>query len=151
MKTAIAAFVAFTALSGASAQAASLCNCCGDGTEASCATVCSAVTPAVGQCVATIDPAGQTVISADQNPLYDIPLRNAWLDSSDRKVVESFRRLLESARKGAEADRKLALRARRSGKIDDATAISKAKRYDDAIVNYYLGVQAYKVARSAKN
>jgi hypothetical protein len=87
------------------------------------------------------------VIGPDKNPLYDIPLRNTWLDPSRTQELEAFRQLLESARKGAESDRRLALRAFRSGKIDGSKARSLAGRYDDAMVNYYLGVQAYRLAR----
>ncbi len=151
MKLAVAAFAACTFLSGAAAQAASLCNCCGDATAASCAAACAPVKPAQGQCVAAFDPAGETVIAAGQNPLYDIPLRNAWLDPVNKGNLEAFRRLLEKARKGAEADRRGALRDRRRHKIDSETALSLAERYDDAMVNYYLGMQAYRLAKAAGN
>ena len=146
MKTAIAIFAAITFLSGAGAKAASLCNCCGEATASACAAACAPVKPAAGQCIAVLDRKGEAVIGPDQNPLYDIPLRNAQLDPADGELLEAFRLLLEKARKGAEADRKLALRAWKAGKINAATAQSRADRYDDALVNYYLGMQAYRLA-----
>lgn len=66
-------------------------------------------------------------------------------------MIETFRQLLETARKGAERDRKSALRAFSAGKIDGSQAQSLASRYDDALVNYYLGVQAYRVALKKAN
>jgi len=75
-----------------------------------------------------------------------VPLRNLWIGSPNRKQLEAFRRLLELARKGVEKDRKMALKQRRQGKIDAAAAAAAAKRYDEAIVNYYLGLRSYRDA-----
>jgi hypothetical protein len=147
MKLSIAAAIGLLCLSGVPAASASLCNCCGDKTEASCSTACAAVKPAKGQCIATVDFAAEADVGPNVNPLYNVPLRNMWLGTPSRNQLESFRRLLEKARKGAESDRKLALRAKASGKIDEATAQSRAARYDDAMVNYYLGIQAYRLSR----
>jgi hypothetical protein len=146
MKTAFAVLAVLTVWACPGASAASLCNCCGDGTLSSCTTACATISPSPGQCVATIDPSGETNIGPDQNPLYDVSLRNTRLDPSARSSVEAFRHLLETARKGAERDRRSALRAIRTHKIDDGKAQSLASRYDDAMVNYYLGVQAYLLA-----
>lgn len=132
------------------ASAASLCNCCGTSTAAACVTVCAPVKPAQGQCVATVDYAGTAEIAEGVNPLYDIPLRNIWLGSPKRAELEAFRQLLESARAGAEKDRKSSLRDFASRKIDQPTAVARAKRYDDAIVNYYLGMQSYRDASASK-
>jgi len=146
MRTLIfAAACALAAMTGG-ANAASLCNCCESGTEASCAAVCAPVKPAPGQCVATVDFAGTPVIAEGVNPLYSVPLRNLWIGSPNRNQLEDFRRLLELARKGVEKDRKMALKQRRQGKIDAAAAAAAAKRYDEAIVNYYLGLRSYRDA-----
>ena len=93
-----------------------------------------------------MDFAGSSEIAEGVNPLYDLSLRNIWLGSPSRDQLESFRKLLESARRGAEKDRKTSLRAFASKKIDKATAEARVKRYDDAIINYYLGQQAYRDA-----
>lgn len=128
-------------------QSASLCNCCGEtGTAASCANACAPLKPAEGQCVATVDFEGNAEIGEGINPLYDVPLQNVWLGSEKREQLEVFRRLLETARKGAETDRRIGLKAVARGKIGKAEADRRAKRYDDALVNYYLGVKAYRGA-----
>jgi hypothetical protein len=93
-----------------------------------------------------VDFAGTAEIAPDTNPLYEFSLRNIKLHDYTREHLELYRRLLERARTSAEADRKQALRARRRGKIDAAQALTLAKRYDDAMVNYYLGIQAYRLA-----
>ena len=46
-------------------------------------------------------------------------------------------------RRGLEKDRKASYRDFRKHKIDEATAMAHTKRYEDAIVNYYLGLRAY--------
>lgn len=128
-------------------QSANLCNCCGDsGTATSCADACAPLKPAAGQCVATVDFAGNAEIGEGINPLYDVPLQNIWLGSAKREQLEVFRRLLETARKGAESDRRAALRAFSRRQIDKPEADKRAKRYDDAMINYYLGAKAYRDA-----
>ena len=112
--------------------------------------MCEPVKPALGQCAATIDFGARTRVAADRNPLYDIPLDNFWLNTSDGVKIELFRRLLERSRKGVEADRRLAAKSYRTGKIDRPTVEARAKRYEDALVNYYLGAQAYKIARHGR-
>ncbi|WP_373502614.1 hypothetical protein [Aestuariivirga sp.] len=149
MRLAFAAALGFATLLGGTAQAASLCNCCGSDTAQSCATACAPVKVMPGQCVATVDFDAEAAIGPGQNPLYDIPLQNVWLDSSGKDNLEVFRRLMERARKAAEADRRKALAERRKGAIDAATADRLAKRYDDAMVNYYLGMQSYRIALSS--
>ena len=145
MKLALAAAVTTMFALTAPAGAASLCNCCGASTVSSCATACSPVKPAAGQCVATVDYAGTAKIADGVNPLYDVPLRNMWLDGAKPSQLELFRRLLEKSRRGAEADRRKALRAHARNKIDGAEAVLLAKRYDGALVNYYLGMQSYRI------
>jgi hypothetical protein len=54
--------------------------------------------------------------------------------------------LLETARKGAESDRRAALKAFSRRQIDKAQADKRSKRYDDAMINYYLGAKAYRNA-----
>jgi hypothetical protein len=149
MRTVSAIFAAVTFWASASASAASLCNCCGDGTASSCATACAAVKPSPGQCIAAFNPEGESTIGPDQNPLYEISLRDFRIETANRSELEAFRRLLEKARKAAETDRKSALRAAKTGKIDEVKAQSLAKRYDDGMVNYYLGIQAYRLARAS--
>lgn len=151
MRITLAAAAAALLAFAASSSAASLCNCCGNSMADSCATACAPVKPPQGQCVATVDYQGTLEIAAGLNPLYDIPLRTMWLGTPARADLEVLRRLLETARRGAEMDRKAALKARRRGKIDDVEAGRLAKRYDDAMVNYYLGMQSYRLARAPAN
>ena len=133
------------------AGAAALCNCCGSGTSRTCEAACAAVSPSGGQCQAAVDYAGMSDIGPGQNPLYEMSLNNLEIGAPSRIQLEQFRKLLEQARLGAESDRRAALADRRSGKIDDAAAAALAKRYDDAMVNYYLGLQAYRNVAQRKN
>jgi len=132
------------------ASAASLCNCCGSSTATNCQAACAPVKPAEGQCVATVDYSGKAEISDGANPLYGLSLRNMWLGSPNADQLEAFRKLLELARRGAEADRRAALRQFAKGKIDKTAADAAAKRYDDAIVNYFLGFHSYSEAKRAR-
>ena len=147
MRLMLAAVAGFIGLGAAETHAASLCNCCGSGTAQSCSTACAPVKVAEGQCVATVDFAAKAEIGPGKNPLYDVPLQNVWLGQPDASGLEAFRRLLEAARKGVEADRLAALKDYRKGTIDRTTSDARAKRYDDALVNYYLGIQAFRIAR----
>ena len=133
------------------AQAANLCNCCGETTAASCASACETVPVTAGQCLATVDFNAKAEIGPGKNALYEFSLRNLKIHKTDDTSLELYRRLLEKLRKGAEADREASLWERHDGKIDEATAAARLKRYDDAIVNYYLGAQAYRLAKSHKN
>lgn len=145
MKTLLlAACTIFGCVGTLPAAAAGLCNCCGVETAAHCAAACAAVKPSPGQCVATIDFAAKVVIAEGQNPLYDIPLQNVWLGSPTRDQLEALRILLEAARRSAEMDRRRALRAAARGEITAEDAQRLAKRYDSAIINYYLGMKAYR-------
>ena len=130
-----------------SASAASLCNCCGARTVQACTKVCAPAKPAAGQCLAAADYAENAVVADGVNPLYDISLREVWLGSPGRAELEWLRQFLEQARLGAEKDRRTALKQFAGGKIDQATAAARAKRYDEALVNYYLGMQSYWDAR----
>ena len=125
-------------------NAASLCNCCATGVVESCSTMCAPVKPAIGQCVAVMDYAGEAVIADGDNPLYGISLLGLDLNDAVRPELEGVRRLLEDSRRGVEKDRKASARNFRKGKIDDTTLAAHAKRYEDAIVNYYLGQRAYR-------
>jgi hypothetical protein len=131
-------------LASAPVNAASLCNCCSTGGAESCSAVCAPVKPATGQCVAVMDYAGEAVIADGDNPLYGISLLGLSLKDAVRADLEGVRRLLENSRRGVEKDRKASARDFRKGKIDDATLAANAKRYEDAIVNYYLGLRAYR-------
>jgi len=148
MKSVMAAGVIVWALT-LPASAAGLCNCCGGATAETCSAACSPAEPTEGQCRVTVDYRVRPAVGKGINPLYDMDLRNVRLGTPSAAQLESFRRLLEAARRGAEADRRTALRERRRGKIDAAEAASLAQRYDRAIVNYYLGIQAYRLARHA--
>ena len=99
-----------------------------------------------GQCVPAVDYAGTAAVGPNVNPLYDTTLRNIWLGTPSFGELESFRKLLEAARKGVERDRKASLQAFARREIDRAAADQAAKRYETAIVNYYLGLQAYRDA-----
>lgn len=126
------------------ANSASLCNCCETGTVEICKATCAAVTLPAGQCVVTMDSGGTTEIATGENPLYSISLRTMHLGGAKRMGLEDFRRLLEAARAGVEKDRKASIADFKRKKIDAATAAIAAKRYEEAIVNYYLGLRAYR-------
>ena len=125
-------------------NAASLCNCCATGAAENCSAACAPAKPATGQCVAAMDYAGEAVIADGDNPLYGISLLGLDLKEAVRNELEGVRRLLEDSRRGVEKDRKASARDFRKGRIDDATLAANAKRYEDAIVNYYLGQRAYR-------
>jgi hypothetical protein len=131
-------------LASAPVNAAGLCNCCATGIAESCSSVCAPVKPATGQCVAKVDYAGEAVIIDGDNPLYGISLLTLDLKDAMRPELEGVRRLLEDSRRGVEKDRKISARDFRNGKIDDAGLAANTKRYEDAIVNYYLGLRAYR-------
>ena len=131
-------------LTSAPGNAASLCNCCATGNAESCSAVCAPVKPAPGQCVAKVDYAAEAVIADGDNPLYGISLLGLDLRDAARPELEGVRRLLEDSRRGVEKDRKASARDFRKGKIDGATYAAHSKRYEDAIVNYYLGLRAYR-------
>lgn len=143
MKPVILAGATAMMVLAAPASAASLCTCCAASTAENCTATCAPVKPPEGQCMAAVNFAGQSKIDADNNPLYGVSLRNVWLGAAKRSELESFRLLLEKARRGAERDRKAALRASARKDIDEATGVQRAKRYNDAIVNYFLGLQSY--------
>ena len=131
-------------LTSAPVNAASLCNCCATGGAESCSAVCAPVKPAPGQCVAMVDYAGEAVIADGVNPLYGVSLLGLDLRDAQRPELEGVRRLLEDSRRGVEKDRKASARDFRKGKIDNATLAAHSKRYEDAIVNYYLGLRTYR-------
>ena len=91
-----------------------------------------------------MDYAGEAVIADGDNPLYGISLLGLDLKDAVRPKLEGIRRLLEDSRRGAEKDRKALARDFRKGKIDKAALAVNTKRYEDAIVNYYLGLRAYR-------
>jgi hypothetical protein len=131
-------------LASAPGNAAGLCNCCAAGVAVSCSAVCVPVKPATGQCVAMVDYSGETVIADGDNPLYGISLLSLDLKDAVRPELEGVRRLLEDSRRGIEKDRKTSARDFRKGKIDDTALAANTKRYEEAIVNYYLGFRAYR-------
>ena len=132
-------FLATTSVNGAN-----LCNCCATGVAESCSVVCSAAKPVSDQCVALVDYAGEATIAAGENPLYGISLRSISLEDAMRPQLEGFRKLLEMARRGAEKDRKASAGDFRKHKIDVATVQANTERYESAVVNYYLGLRAYR-------
>ena len=131
-------------LASISADAASLCNCCTTGVVESCKAVCAPVKPSAGQCVALVDYTSEATIIAGENPLYGISLLNISLGDATRPELGGYLKLLELTRRGLENDRKASVRDFRKHKIDEAAATANAKRYEDAIVNYYVGIQAYR-------
>jgi hypothetical protein len=146
MKVVLPAVFGVLLCSALPASAASLCNCCGGGTAATCSTACEQVKPPEGQCVSTVDFSGSVTIGPGKNPLYEMSLQNLFVGPATKPQLESLRLLLEQSRLGAEVDRKMALHDFAGGKIDKVAADSAAKRYDDAMVNYFLGVHAYREA-----
>jgi len=94
--------------------------------------------------VPLVDYAGEATIAEGENPLYGISLRSITLEDAMRPQLEGFRRLLEMARRGAEQDRRASARDFRKHRIDDATVQANIQRYESAVVNYYLGLRAYR-------
>lgn len=131
-------------LTSAPVNAASLCNCCAKGTAQGCSAVCSPVKPATGQCIAKVDYTGEAVIADGENPLYGFSLLSLDLSDAALPELEGVRRLLENSRRGVEKDRKTSARDFRTGRIDASTLAVNTKRYENAIVNYYLGLRAYR-------
>ena len=91
-----------------------------------------------------VDYTGEVVIADGDSPLYGISLLSLGLKDAVRPELEGVRRLLEDSRRGVEKDRKTSARDFRKGKIDDAALAAHTQRYEDAIVNYYLGLRAYR-------
>jgi hypothetical protein len=131
-------------LATASVNGASLCNCCASGVTESCSEVCTSAKPASGQCVAIVDYSGEAKIAEGDNPLYDISLRSITFEQAGRQQLESFRKLLEMARRGLEKDRRASKRDFRKHSIDAAAFKANTQRYEDAVVNYYWGLRAYR-------
>ena len=131
-------------LATAPVNGASLCNCCARGVAESCSAVCAGAKPASGQCVAMVDYAGEATIADGVNPLYDTSLRSISLEDAGRQPLESFRKLLEMSRRGLEKDRKSSKRDFRKHSIDEAGFKANTQRYEDAVVNYYWGLRAYR-------
>ena len=131
-------------LASVSANATNLCNCCTTGVAQSCSAICAPAKPVSGQCVAMVDYASEATIAEGENPLYGISLRSISLEDTMRPQLEGFRKLLEMARRGAEKDRKASARDFRKHKIDEATVQANIQRYESAVVNYYLGLRAYR-------
>ena len=150
MKSLVPALALILLTGAAPASAASLCNCCATGTTDACKASCESVKPAEGMCLPAVDFGGTASVAPGQNPLYDVPLRDLHFSGVKAGDLEAFRELMEMARKGVESDRKQALRDHAGGKIDNAAAVGAAKRYDDAIVNYFLGMHAYRDAEGTK-
>ena len=146
VKTLLPAIAAIL-LSGAAAEAASFCNCCGSATETGCDTACADTPGAVDECVPTVDFAAKAEITRDVNPLYNLSLRNLTLRNPDERRAELLRRLLEAGRRGAERDRDRTLRGLTRDAIDSDAVAKASARYDAAMVNYYLGMQVYQAAR----
>ena len=131
-------------LATTSVNGASLCNCCASGVAESCSAVCASAKPAPSQCVAMVDFAAEATIADGINPLYDISLRSISFEDAGRQQLESFRKLLETARRGLEKDRKASRSDFRKHRIDEAGFKANTQRYEDAVVNYYWGLRAYR-------
>lgn len=84
------------------------------------------------------------MIADGDNPLYGISLLSLDIKDAMRPELEGVRRLLEDSRRGVEKDRKASARDFRKGRIDGATLAVNTKRYEEAIINYYLGLRAYR-------
>jgi len=91
-----------------------------------------------------VDYTAEAIIADGDNPLYGVSLLSLDLKDAVRPELEGVRRLLEDSRRGVERDRKASARDFRKGRIDDAALAANTKRYEDAIVNYYLGLRAYR-------
>jgi hypothetical protein len=141
MKLFAAALAGFALFAAVPAQSASLCSAC------SCATACATVKPAANMCIPVVDFAADAVIGPGQNPLYGISLKTLDVSNASSSQLEMLRRMLEKSRKGAESDRKAALKDFAAGKMNANAAAALARRYDRAMVNYYLGMKAFQASR----
>lgn len=131
-------------LATASANGAGLCNCCASDNSENCAAACSAIKVVPGQCSVVASFAGKKTITTEANPLYGISLRNLSLVDTTRPQLEDLRKLLENSRRGLEKDRKASKRDFLKHKIDEAAFKANTLRYEDAVVNYYWGLRAYR-------
>ena len=131
-------------LATASANGASLCNCCVSDNSENCAAACSVVKSVPGQCSVVASFAGKKTISTEGNSLYGISLRNLSLVDTTRPQLEDLRKLLENLRRELEKDRKAMMRDYRKHKINEAAFKASTQLYEDAIVNYYSGLRAYR-------
>jgi hypothetical protein len=147
MKLFAAALAGFALFAAVPAQSASLCNCCAAGTPASCATACATVKPADKLCIPVVDFTADPVIGPGQNPLYGISLKTLDVSNASASQLEMLRRMLETSRRAAEKDRKAALKDFAAGKMNSNAAAALARRYDRAMINYYLGMKAFQAAR----
>ena len=150
MKLAFAAALGLATLLGGTAQAASLCNCCGSETAQSCATLVRRSR----SCLANAWRPSTSMPKLDDRTRPEPALRHSPAERlvgfrRQETSLKCFAVCWKAARKAAEADRRKALAERRKGSIDAATAEQLARRYDDAMVNYYLGMQSYRIARSS--
>ena len=84
-----------------------------------------------------VEYAGEAIIADGANPIHGISLLNVDIGDAMRPELEEVRRLTEK-------DRKISARDFRKGKIDEAAVKANTQRYEDAIVNYYLGLRAYR-------
>jgi hypothetical protein len=91
-----------------------------------------------------VDYGGEAAIAEGDNPLYGISLRSISLEDAGRQQLESFRKLLETARRGLEKDRKASKSDFRKHRIDEVGFKANTQRYEDAVVNYYWGLRAYR-------
>jgi hypothetical protein len=130
------------------AAAAGLCNCCGASTDPSCTAACAAVKLPAGQCQVTVDYAATAAIGPGVNPLYGVSLRNMDVGHPDAAQREALRSLLEKSRHSAETDRRTSWRTYERGELDATGLAETRKRYDAAIVNYFLGISAFRRAKS---
>ena len=140
----LAAATILLGMGSSGAFAAAFCDCCASPLSVSCAAACAAIAEPGGQCLVAVDVSGKERIGPDQNPLYSLKFGTLRLKDPSREEREALRRLLEKAREAAESDREKALADQKTGRIDSETAAQRARRYDDAMVNYYLGQQVYR-------
>lgn len=143
----LAASVALVLAGHVGGHAAQFCDCCAGTLSTACKAVCPAPAETGEQCPVVVDFTGEEEIGPGRNPLYELSFRTLRLQNPSREQREAFRTLLERARQAAEADRATAERDRLAGRISTSEAAQRASRYDNAMINYYLGQQAYRTTR----
>jgi hypothetical protein len=132
------------------ARAAGLCDCCASSLTPSCETACKPVTLAPAQCPAIVDYEGSGDTVSGKNPLNGRSLKDIMLGDPSRQQLEAFRIFLENSRRDAVWVYVKALKAFRQTKITEEELATAKALNEEALVNYYHGMNAYLTAVGTK-
>jgi hypothetical protein len=132
------------------ARAVGLCDCCASSLTTSCDAVCKKVTLEPQQCPAVVDYEGDGDTVKGKNPLNGRSLKDMVLGEPRREQLEDFRRFLERGRRDAVWVYVKALKAFRAKKITEEELKAAKALNEEALVNYYHGMNAYLTAVGTK-